>query len=457
MINTALSGSNAAQAALNTTSQNIANVMTPGYTRQGELLAALQPLQGGADAAGSGVDVPHLLRFSDGYASQQLWTANSQKGQFDVGQPYLTQLEQVMGSGTSSINTGLDGFFSALNAASVDPSSSPLRQQVITAAGALSQSFNSLAHVLADQRNTIYQQRASVVNQINSLSATVADLNKQISASQGNGITPSGLLDQRDQAVDALAKLVGVQVLDQPNGLRNVSLTNGQPLVVGNTAATMAVQNNANGSQTLTLAFAQSNFTLSGSGLAGQLGGLNDLEQNVLVPTQQALSDMAGSIATSVNNQLGAGYAMNGAAGGPLFDYNPASSTALLSVHAGVQAQDLAFSGNPATPGDSSNLLQVIAIKNQPAAITGLGNVTLSDAYTQLVGVLGTASQQNQAAQTTAQTVRTQAEESWKSISGVNQDEEATNLVQYQQMYQANMKVISVARQLFDSTLQMMG
>jgi flagellar hook-associated protein 1 FlgK len=217
------------------------------------------------------------------------------------------------------------------------------------------------------------------------------------------------------------------------------------------------VQNNANGSQTLTLAFAQSNFTLSGSGLAGQLGGLNDLEQNVLVPTQQALSDMAGSIATSVNNQLGAGYAMNGAAGGPLFDYNPASSTALLSVHAGVQAQDLAFSGNPATPGDSSNLLQVIAIKNQPAAITGLGNVTLSDAYTQLVGVLGTASQQNQAAQTTAQTVRTQAEESWKSISGVNQDEEATNLVQYQQMYQANMKVISVARQLFDSTLQMMG
>jgi flagellar hook-associated protein 1 FlgK len=81
----------------------------------------------------------------------------------------------------------------------------------------------------------------------------------------------------------------------------------------------------------------------------------------------------------------------------------------------------------------------------------------IGDADTQLVGKLGVDSQQNQAALKTADTVRTQASDDWQSTSGVNQDEEAVNLVEYQKMYQANMKVMSVANALFDATLQMMG
>ncbi len=81
----------------------------------------------------------------------------------------------------------------------------------------------------------------------------------------------------------------------------------------------------------------------------------------------------------------------------------------------------------------------------------------IGDADTQLVGKLGMDSQQNQSLLTTAETVRLQAEENWKSTSGVNADEEAINLLEFQKMYQANMKVISVANTLFDSTLAMMG
>jgi flagellar hook-associated protein 1 FlgK len=83
--------------------------------------------------------------------------------------------------------------------------------------------------------------------------------------------------------------------------------------------------------------------------------------------------------------------------------------------------------------------------------------VLLGDVYTQLVGKLGMASQANQTAMTTAQTVRDQADANWKSTSGVNEDEEAVNLMQYQQMYNANMKVITVANELFDAMLQMVG
>ena len=454
IINNALTGSLAAKAALNTTSQNVANVMTPGYTRQGTLLASVFLNKGGINP-GDGVAVPSLLRFSDGYKSQQMWQAASNLGQYSTAQPYLTQLEQVMGDDTTNINAGMDIFFSALNAASVEPTSSPLRQQVITAAGAMAQRFNNLRQLLATQRQSVSQQRVAVVDQINELTRDIAVLNQKISATGATGQIPSGLADERDRKIDQLAGFVGVQVIDQPDGARNVALRGGQPLVAGSVAASMGIQPNPDGSQTLTLTFAKESFKLISGNLGGQLGGLDEFESKVLMPLTQSIADMANGLATKVNTQLAAGYTMSGAAGGPLFDFDPTSTNAMLKTSAGLVGQDLAFSSDPTLAGNSDNLLALIDLKNQPVSVASLGSSLLGDAYTQLVGKLGTDGQQNDASLTTAQTVRDQAEESWKSTSGVNSDEEAINLVQYQQMYQANMKVIAVANELFDATLAM--
>ena len=457
IINNALSGALAAQAGLNTTSQNVSNVMTPGYTRQGVLLTSVQPLKSGALSAGSGVTVPSLIRFSDSYKSLQMWRAASDLGQHSTSQPYMTQLEQVMGDDSSSLNNGLDTFFSALNAASVEPTSSPLRQQVITAANALAQRFDSLNQVLSNQRASVQQQRTTIVSQVNTLTTDIAALNKQIAATQATGVNPSGLIDERDNKIDSLASMVAVQVVDQADGTRSVSLRSGQPLVAGSIASTMSVQGNPDGSQTLTLAFAKETFTLASGGLGGQLGGLDDMEQNVLLPMMKSVTDMAQQMSTQVNTQLQAGFGLTGAAGQALFQFDATSVTGMLKVNSTITPQDLGFSSDATTPGDSANLLQIIGIQSQNVTTPWLGTVTLSDAATQLVGKLGMASQQNQASLTTSQTVRNQAEESWKSTSGVNNDEEAINLVQYQQMYQSNMKVIAVANTLFDATLQMMG
>ena len=455
VIQNALTGALAAQAALNTASQNIANVMTPGYTRQGVVIASVQARESGVLTAGNGVKVSSLIRFSDSYKSLQMWQANASLGQYDTAQPYLTQLEQVMGDDSSNINSGLDAFFSALNAASVEPTSSPLRQQVITAADALAQRFNSLNTVLSNQRASINQQRSSTVTQINGLSASIAELNKKIAASQATGVNASGLIDERDQKIDTLSGLVGVQVVDQADGTRSVSLRGGQPLVVSSIASTMTAQTNPDGSQTLKLSFASDSFALISNNLGGQLGGLDDVEREVLVPLMTSMAEMAGQIASTVNAQLATGYALNGAAGTPLFEYDATSATAMLKIRAGVTAQDLAFSSSATLQGNSDNLLNLIKLKDQSINVSSLGSVRMGDAYTQLVGRLAMDSQQNQASQSTAQTVRDQTVESWKSTSGVNTDEEAINLMQYQQMYQANMKVIAVANELFDSTLAM--
>lgn len=455
-VNNALTGAQAAQIALDTTSQNVANMMTPGYTRQGALLSAVTLNHGSTVAPGNGVSVPTLLRFSDNYKNLQLWQANSQLGQYTVSNDYYTQLEQVMADDASNINGGLDNFFAALNAASVEPASTPLRHQVITAADALGKRFNTLREVLSNQRLAVHQQRSGMVTQVNSLTSDIAMLNKKIVGMSNSQFTPSGLIDQRDQKIDELANLIGIQVVDQTDGSRIVSLRSGQPLVAGSVAATMSAVSNVSGGQTIQLDFLNDSFSLTSGGLGGKLGGIDSFENDVLVPLTQSIMDMASNLATNVNTQLAAGFAMDGTAGQPLFSYDPSSSSAMLTVTPGLVAQDLGFSSSPTEQGDSGNLLLLIDVKNQPASIASLGNVLLGDAYTQLVGRLGTDSQQNTVALDTSRTVRKQSEDSWKTTSGVNSDEEAINLMQYQQMYQANLKVIAVASQLFDSVLDML-
>lgn len=450
----ALTGALAAQAALNTSSQNIANLQTKGYTRQGVLLTATQP-DAGSKLPGNGVQVSSLLRFSDSYKTQQMWRANSDLGARTQAQPYLTQMERVMNDNLSSISAGVDQFFKALNAAGVDPTSTPLRQQVVTAAGAMSQHFNSIYNVTANQLISIQQQRDAMLPQINSTLQSIAALNQQITAVGVLGTNTSALVDKRDQLIDGLANQLAIEVNENPDGSRSVSLKGGQPLVAGNIAATMSFDTGG-GAPVLTVNFANTPFQLDDTKVGGQMGGLSDYMTNTLKPLQQSIADMANQLSAKVNAQLGAGFDANGNPGAPLLVYNPSSATGLLETTPGIQAADLAFSAD-GTPGDSGNLQQLIDIKNQSVNLSSIGTVLLGDADTQLVGKLGIDSAKNQSLLNTATTVRQQAEDDWKSTSGVNSDEEAINLVEYQNMYQANMKVISVANNLFDATLRMFG
>ncbi|MET3131998.1 flagellar hook-associated protein 1 FlgK [Oxalobacteraceae bacterium GrIS 1.11] len=455
IINNALTGSLAAQAAVNTASQNIANLQTPGYTRQGVLLGALGS-SAGVRSAGNGVAVSQLLRFSDAYKSQQLWRSGSDLGARSQTQPYLTQLEQVMGDNVSSISAGVDSFFSALNAAGVDPTSSPLRQQIVTAADAMAQHFNSINNVMSNQLLSVHQQRDAIIPQANTTLASIAALNQKISASVAGGSNVSDLIDARDQAIDTLSSQMSLEVSDQPDGSRDVSLKSGQPLVIGSIAGSLSSALNVGGSQVLSLQFATSSFALDNVTVGGQLGGLGDFEKNVLAPLQQSVGDIAKSLADKVNAQLALGQTMGPppVAGGPLFVYTAGGSAGILNISPGFTAADLAFSAD-GTPGDSRNLQALIAIKSQSIPVTSIGTVMIGDADTQLVGKLGITSQQNQALLATATTVRNQAVSDWKSTSGVNKDEEAVDLLAYQNMYQANMKVITVANQMFDAMLAM--
>ena len=454
ILNNALSGAIASQVALSASSQNVANLQTKGYTRQSALLSAVAP-SAGSNQAGNGVRVSALTRFSDGYKTQQLWRSGSELGARSQTQPYLTQLEQVMGDDTASLSSGIDQFFASLNAvAGVDPTSTPLRQQVVTAGGLLAQRFNSLNNVFNAQLQSVRQQRSAIVDSANTAIAAIASLNAQIATANATGSNASSLIDARDQAIDSLASKMALEVSDQPDGTRDVSLRSGQSLVLGGVAGKLSVSGGSD--QAFSLSFAGSTFDLDVTRAGGQLGGLSAYEKDTLLPLQQGVAEMAQQIADKVNTQLAAGYTMDGSAGKPLFTYTPGNTSNMLQVADGYQTSDLAFSAD-GTPGDTGNLQKLVAIKGQTITVAKLGTVLISDADTQLVGRLAVDSQQNKGALDTAQTMRNQSEADWQATSGVNQDEEAVNLVEYQNMYQANMKVLTVANALFDATLAMMA
>jgi flagellar hook-associated protein 1 FlgK len=341
-----------------------------------------------------------------------------------------------------------------------DPGSTPLRQQVLTSASLMGERINGMNNVFNAQLTSVRQQRSALVDAANSDISTIASLNRQIMETQAGGVSASGLIDARDNAIDSLASKMALEVSSNADGSRDVALKSGQALVIGSMQGTLQAAATAGAPQAFSITFANATFTLDATKMGGQIGGLSQYEITTLKPLQDDIDALGRTIAVRVNAQLALGYSTPASgpavAGTPLFVYTPGGGANALKVVTGFKAEDLAFSGD-GKPGDTGNLQKLAALKSQPVTLPGIGTVLLSDADTQLLGKLAIDSKLNKASLKTTDTVRTQSIDDWQSTSGVNEDEEAVKLVELQRMYEANMRVISIANSMFDATLAMMG
>ena len=445
------SGVRASQIALSATGQNIANVNTPGFSR---LAPELHSLGGQtASSVGGGVQVSSIRRLSNDFQNQQLWRASTEKNYYGTSQQYLTALEGLIDSEGSSVSVGLDNFYAALSEASSTPESIALRQQILSEAKQLAQRFNGLNANIGTQLRALEGQRVAMVSEINGLSSNIAELNAQILEMESSGRDTATLRDYRENLIKDLSQYAGIRVQEAADGSLSVSLVNGQPLVAGNTAGQLQVSENLAGEQELTLVFAKTSFPLIQDGLGGSLGALYDMEYGALRPAQDDLHAMAGALAQAVNDTLAGGFDLNGNPGQPLFVYNPASTSGMLAVGT-LSTQELALSSVAGEVGNNQTLLALLGTKTTSVTVGG-DAVPLNDAYAGLVGRIASASRQNQADHAAATTVAEQAQAQRDSVSAVNLDEEAVNLMAYEQAYQANMKVISTSNELFNAVLAM--
>ncbi|UGS41821.1 flagellar hook-associated protein FlgK [Pseudocitrobacter corydidari] len=453
MINIAYSGLQAAQVGMNVTSMNIANMLVGGYSRQGSVQSSIGPMGEAGLTPGSGVQVDSIRRISSQYLVNQVWQTNTKANYFSTENQYITSLEKVVGTDTTSLGNGLDEFVNALSALTQTPESPALRQQLINQAGSLATRFNSVNNFISSQKESINTQRSAMVDQINTLSGNIADYNKKIADMESTGGNASVLRDQRDELVKTLSSMADVKVSEDKSGSFTVSLTNGQPLVSGKTAGQLSVGQDANGDTTLMLKFSTSEFSLNPS-TGGQLGALYDYETGTLQEMKDAVQGMAKAVADLFNEQLEKGYDLNGNQGKPLFTFDPTNPAGMLQVN-DVKPEEIALSAVKGEPGNSDNLTALIELKNQKTDIPGLGNMSLNEGAAAIISTIGIASKQSTTEMEAAVAVSEQAQNQRDNLSAVNQDEEAINLQIYMQAYQANMKVISTGNQIFTDLMSL--
>ncbi|HCN98245.1 MAG TPA: flagellar hook-associated protein FlgK [Leclercia sp.] len=354
LINSAMSGLSAAQAALNTASNNISSYNVAGYTRQTTVLSASNSTLTGGGWVGNGVYVSGVQREYDSFITNQLRTAQNQSSALTTRYQQMSKIDDILSGSTNSLATTLQDFFSSLQTLVSNAEDPAARQTVLGKADGLVNQFKVNDQYLRDQDKQINTAIGTSVDQINNYAKQIANLNDQISrlTGVGAGASPNNLLDQRDQLVSELNQIVGVEVAVQDSGTYNVSFGNGYNLVQGSTANQLAaVKSSADPSRT-TVAFVDGT-----SGpveipeklmTSGSLGGMLTFRTEELDAARNTLNQLALSFANAMNTQHQKGFDPEGKEGGELFDIGaPAvlgntKNTGSASVTAKVNVADSA-------------------------------------------------------------------------------------------------------------------
>ncbi len=358
LINSAMSGLSAAQAALNTVSNNISSYNVTGYTRQTTVLSAAKSTLGAGGYIGNGVNVTGVQREYDAFITNQLRAAQTQSSGLTTRYEQMSKIDDVLSSSTNSLATSMQDFFSSLQTLVSNAEDPASRQALLGKADSLVNQFQVADQYLRDQDKQINLSISSSVDQINNYTKQIASLNDQISrlTGVGAGASPNDLLDQRDQLVSELNQIVGVEVNVQDGNTYNLTMANGYTLVQGSTSRQLAaVASSADPSRT-TVAYVDNtagNIEIPEKLItSGSLGGLLTFRSQDLDQTRNTLGQLALSFADAFNQQHTQGYDANGDQGTDFFtigspttlnnskNTGDASLTATVTDSTAVQATD---------------------------------------------------------------------------------------------------------------------
>ena len=450
----AQSGLNAAQAGLSTTGQNIANANSVGYSRQ----TVIQTSVGGTQSGVGGTQITDIKRAYDSFLGMQKLAAQSTQSYTQSQMDQIDVLDKQFGDMSVGLSPMLQNMFNSLQDLSLAPNDVSRRTAFLDSAQSLISEFQNLDQQFKSMEAGIDNQLETGVKSLNVLAEQLVTVNKAIASAKTQGAgSANALLDQRDQLLLEMSKLVKVGFVTN-DGNYDVYVGNGQPLVVTNEVFSYNLSPSASNPEhyDATMSFETTTKTISLDNLSGgQMGGLLDFRKNVIDPLESKLDSLAQAVADQFNQLNSSGRKANGAHGSNLFNYdntNVIGSMSLVSNSPDTLAVATAGSGAPAA-GDNSNLLNMINLQN--AKLLEGGTVNFQQAYTQMVTFVGSKAREFQMTNSSASSVLQQTNDRLNAVSGVNLDEEAANLIRYQQAYQAAGKLIQVYNDLFASLLQL--
>jgi len=437
------------QLAMEVTGNNLTNATTPGYQTETAAITEAPPVpvselgsNGQAGQLGEGTTVSTIQRAHNSFLSQSLRGQMSQTGMWQSENQLLGQIQNTFQEPSSSgLEETLSSFYASYNTLSQNPSSPANQTAVVQQGKIVAQTFNQMASQISDMQTQANQSVQSTVEQINSLSANLANLNQQITTVIGAGQSPNDLEDQRTEALNQLSQLVNISYTQNgTTGADNVYL-GGQPLVTDGQNYDLATVNqpSANGDYTAVQVTWADTSETPPTIASGSLAGLINVRDQNLASYQNQLTSLAQNLQAIV-------------------EASASSSPGLFSSTGPNAASTLTFSANPGYNGSAATTNQGVLSLYQnltigPASATS-GSATLLDQYTNLVDQVGSDGQNASTQYQTANTTQTDLSNTLSSQVGVNVDQQSALLIQEQQSYSAAAQLVSTEQATMQSLLQ---
>lgn len=410
-LNTAKSGMNVSQVAIQTTSHNISNINTPGYSRQRVNQSASSPysMPGknsnfGAGQIGTGAQIDDVTRIRNSFYDYQYRSESHQYGSTSVKYEYFKNIEGIFNEPSdTAISSSLNSFFNSWSELSKDPQSSGVKSVVIENGKYLSNSINSAFKRLESLEEGLDKQSEYIMDEVNSMLSQLDKLEKNIKIIQGSGKSPNDFLDKRDQLLDNLSFKLNINDKD--------------------VKATLKKAYDANGKVTL------DDLTKSGVKISGELEGTLSMKQEIN-KYKDGLKQLANTITSNVNDE--AGQDIFKAKDGELISINPEMLQEPEKINV---TADIA--------------LKVYELKSEKVNINGK-DMTINTFYNSMIQNLGQSSAAVIRDESNQSKLLENIDSSRSSVSGVSLDEEMISLVQLQHTYSANAKVMSTIDSLLD-------
>ncbi len=444
------------QKAIDITGNNIANVNTPGYSRQRLNIRQNSPVRIDNQTMSTGVTADTgIQRFYDQFLGAQLNGENENLGRWEAQEQALEKAELMLGDSESSgLSSAMSEFWNAWQGLSNNPSGVAERTSLISAGQYLATTFNQTYNNLRNLQGDIDTHVSNIVSDINEMTDRIAELNRKVNQVEVTGHNANDFRDERDQLVLELSKLIDIQSFEDGDSNINVSVGSGKPLVDGTATWDLTTADNGGVQDVFWQASDGSTTNITSQITSGELKGWIYSRDTSIDDYLTRLDTLAANMISEVNTLHAAGTTLDSVTttGVNFFTGTGAVNMAVNSTIEGNSDLIAAAGAGEGLPGGNS---AAIAIANLQTTATMPGSSTFDAYYNSLVGQVGADVQAADFNQNHQQTMVENLKAYRQEVSGVSLDEEMVNLIQFQQAYSAAAKLITTADEMVDTLLGM--
>jgi len=453
------------QVATEVVSENIANVNTPGYSRQRVVLESAPPSTANGFPLGTGVRIASVERYYDTLLQRQLVNAGTTTGYDTKKSEVLQQIEPIFNEvAQDGLGAAITDFFNSWQDLSLNPTGNAERQAVLSTAQIMTDQFHYVSRTLNDAAIAQNDAVEPIADSVNTILANIAQLNGQIKVTEQVNGNANEMRDQRDYLVRQLSENIAVTYVENSDGTTDVTYSDatvGSPyaLVTGINAATLGVTTSGtlpDGStlrNVVEITPAGGGATTTIAPTTGTLGALMVMRDTTIPGYLTKVNDLANNVVSEVNTLHSSGYTLNSSTPTGVNLFTPAGTAANTIAVDITDITLIAASQSSTSLGDNSNAVALARLVN--ANTMSGGTATFSNYYNSLVAQVGLDVNAAQSVVSQDNAFLKQLSTLRDSNSGVSLDEELTDLIKYQRSYQASAKLITTVDSMMETLINM--